>query len=295
MIIANCLGGLGNQMFQYAFGRALSLRRKVPFCLDVGDFSWYGLREYQLENVFTLKPVMASQADLRKVLGLRASSLARRLLLKKRFAAFRGEKLIIEPQVAYWPPVLAAPEDCYLIGHWVSEKYFKDFEDVIRADFSFKTPLSALNSGLAGQMRACASVSLHIRRGDIANDPGTLAVHGLCSPEYYKRAVDHIVASVKEPEFFIFSDDIQWAKENLSIGFKCHYVDHNKGADSFNDMRLMSLCRHHIIANSTFSWWGAWLNPRADKIVLAPQRWFAANLDSSDIVPRLWTRLSDAG
>ena len=293
MIIVNCIGGLGNQMFQYALGRALSLRRKVPFCLDAADFDWYELREYQLEKFFSLKAALASPSEVRKVLGFRALPWARKLLLKKRFQAFRGKKLIIEPQIAYWPPVLEAPEDCYLIGHWFSEKYFKDFEDVIRADFSFKTPLSGLNAELGAQARASASVSVHVRRGDMANDPATLAVHGVCSPGYYRAAAAHIAKSVENPEFFVFSDDIQWAKENIALGPRCRYIDHNKGEDAHNDMRLMSLCRHHIVANSSFSWWGAWLNPDPRKIVVAPERWFAADWDSSDIVPQCWTRIPD--
>lgn len=295
MIIVNCLGGLGNQMFQYALGRALSLRRKAPFRLDAGDFDWYALREYQLEKFFTLKAELATRDELRQVLGFRASAWVRKLLLKKRFAAFRGEKLVIEPQVAYWPPVLSAPEDCYLVGHWFSEKYFKDFEETIRADFAFKTPLSGLNAGLAGQIGACESVSVHVRRGDMANNPATLAVHGVCSPGYYKAAAGHIAKSVNNPEFFVFSDDIQWAKGNIALGPKCRYIDHNKGEDTCSDMRLMSLCRHHIIANSSFSWWGAWLNPDPRKIVVAPERWFAADWDSSDIIPPSWTKLPDPG
>lgn len=294
MIIINCIGGLGNQMFQYALGRALALRKGAHVCLDAGDFSRYPLRNYELETVFSIKLPRATQSDIYKTLGLRASVWIRRLLLKKRFSEFRGEKLIVEPQISYWPPILSIPADCYLIGHWVSEKYFMDFQNEIRADLSFKNPLSGLNAELAKRMANCESVSLHVRRGDMAQNPDTMAVHGLCSPRYYRQAIKHIAGLVRNPEIFIFSDDIGWAKSNLDTGVTSHYVAHNTGVSSFYDMHLMSLCKHNIIANSTFSWWGAWLNRNPDKIVVAPQRWFAADLDSSDIIPNSWFRIDDS-
>lgn len=135
-------------------------------------------------------------------------------------------------------------------------------------------------------------MSLHVRRGDYVSDARTHATLGVCSLDYYRAAVRYIADHVEAPEFFVFSDDIAWAQANLELGHPCHYVDHNRGAESYNDMRLMSLCRHHIIANSSFSWWGAWLNPRADKVVVAPARWFAGgNRVVDDLFPPGWVRL----
>lgn len=136
------------------------------------------------------------------------------------------------------------------------------------------------------------AVSLHVRRGDYVSDARTHAAHGLCSIDYYRAAVRYIIDRVEAPEFFVFSDDIAWARGNLDISHPCHYLDHNRGAESYNDMRLMSLCHHHIIANSSFSWWGAWLNPRDDKIVVAPARWFASgNRRLDDLFPPGWVTL----
>ena len=183
------------------------------------------------------------------------------------------------------------PDTCYLMGNWQSERYFAQVADTIRADFSFKALPSGRNAELADLIGKTTAVSLHVRRGDIASNPASLAVHGLCSLDYYRRAIEYVATRVAKPEFVIFSDDMAWVLENLHVDYPCHYVDHNKGLESYNDMRLMSLCHHHIIANSSFSWWGAWLNPDRDKIVVAPQCWFAANYDSSDIVPASWAQM----
>jgi hypothetical protein len=117
------------------------------------------------------------------------------------------------------------------------------------------------------------------------------ATHGLCPISYYQNAINYISAQVEQPYFFIFSDDMGWAKENLKMDLPCIYIDHNHGAESYNDMRLMSLCQHHIIANSSFSWWGAWLNASSNKIVIAPKKWFANNNNVKDLLPIDWITL----
>ena len=135
-------------------------------------------------------------------------------------------------------------------------------------------------------------MSLHVRRGDYASDPNASAVHGLCSLDYYAAAVAHIGRFVPRPRYFVFSDDPTWASEHLKLPGDTVIVEHNDGATSYEDLRLMSRCRHHVIANSSFSWWGAWLNPRADKIVVAPSRWLAETTRACpDICPTSWVRL----
>jgi hypothetical protein len=177
------------------------------------------------------------------------------------------------------------------MGNWQSERYFAKVADAIRVDFSFNTSLVGRNAELAELIGGVTAISLHVRRGDIAANPASIAIHGLCSLDYYRRAIEFMTAKVTKPEFIIFSDDMAWVRENLQVDYPCHYVQHNMGLESFNDMRLMSLCHHHIIANSSFSWWGAWLNPRVNKIVVAPRRWFSANYDSSDIIPSTWIKM----
>jgi len=279
-------------MFQYAIGRALSLTRGAPLRLDTQDFEGYALHNgFELERIFNIDAQPASGSDLRKVIGWRAFSPIRRRLFRRQLARFRGPSLFVDNLTGQRPQISAMPDMSYLMGNWQSEKYFKHAEDTIRSDFSFKFPPAGRNAELAEQISNSVAVSLHVRRGDIAANPASLAVHGLCSLDYYRRAVEYVTAQIAQPEFFIFSDDMPWVREYLQVEYPCHYIEHNKGPESYNDMRLMSLCRHHIIANSSFSWWGAWLDPRGDKIVVAPDRWFASEFDSSDIIPSTWTRM----
>jgi Glycosyl transferase family 11 len=206
-------------------------------------------------------------------------------------AMFRREAFVVEPYFHYWYGIKNIPCDSYLMGYWQSEQYFADIANIIREDFTFKLPMSQQNAELAKQINQVNAVSLHIRRGDYANNPETMATYGLCSLDYYKEAIRYIVERVNAPHFFIFSDDINWVKNNLKIDYPYQYVDHNHGTESYNDMRLMSLCKHHIIANSSFSWWGAWLNRNPEKLVVAPQKWFANELNVDDLFPRGWITL----
>lgn len=289
MIISHVIGGLGNQMFQYAVGRALSLKKRVPLRLDVRAFEGYALHSgYELDRVFNISAQFASDADCRRVMGWRAPPIVRRALQQKKLSFLRGSNFAVEPDFSYWPAIASVPDDCYLQGYWQSENYFQHYAPTIRADFSFRIPANPSNLELANIISECNAVSLHVRRGDYASDPATLATHGLCTLDYYRQAIQYVSERVAEPVFFVFSDDAAWAQKNISIEFPCHFVTQNRGSESYNDMRLMTLCRHHIIANSSFSWWGAWLNAKPEKIVVAPKKWFVNNNSVSDLFPSDW-------
>ena len=275
MVITNIIGGLGNQMFQYATARALSMARTESLRLDIAGFSGYGLHQgFELQRIFSCPVEIASDAEVRAILGWQASPLIRRVLSRPDLAIIRRKGFVVEPHFRYWQGLNKTPADCYLAGYWQSEKYFSDVAAQIREDFSFRLLMNSQNIELAQHISQVNAVSLHVRRGDYANNPKTTKTHGLCSLDYYREAIKHISKHVQKPHFFIFSDDIAWVKNKLKIDFPCEYVGHNRGAESYNDMRLMSMCQHHIIANSSFSWWGAWLNPSTVKIVLAPRKWF---------------------
>lgn len=297
MIISRLIGGLGNQMFQYAAGRALTLARGQSYKLDVTDFSGYSLHHgFELDRVFNVCSQHASEVEIRSILGWQGWGSVRRLLARRQLAPLRRRAFVVEPSFAYWSGISSVPTDCYLVGYWQSEKYFKSIADTLRQDFSFKVPLWGRNAELAGEINRSNAVSLHVRRGDYMSNPKTLATHGLCTLEYYRSAMVHIAERVHNPCFYIFSDDMSWVQNNLGAGFLCHYVAHNNGKDSYNDMQLMSLCRHHIVANSSFSWWGAWLNPSVEKIVIMPAHWFArATLATDDISPAQWLRIGNNG
>lgn len=293
MVISQILGGLGNQMFQYAAGRALSLATQQPLLLDLRSFAGYSLHNgFELERVFSAPISPAEAQAVAGVLGRwRAWDLSRKLLKRVPCAWLHGPHLAIEPHYHYWPGLLESQKPRYLMGYWQSEKYFRSFEKTIRADFSFRTPLTGLNLEVAEGMQACRSVSLHIRRGDYVTHAPTAKMLNVCSLDYYRNAIAYIAEKVESPHFFLFSDDIAWVKANLDLPFEKTYVEHNRGADSYRDMQLMHLCRHHVIANSSFSWWGAWLNPRQDKIVVAPEAWFCDGRTDGDLIPDAWVRL----
>lgn len=292
MVIANIIGGLGNQMFQYAAGRALSLARGQPLELDISGFKGYELHYgFELQRVFDCPVKTDTSTALRNILGWQCAPGIKQMLARPSMKAFRRNTFVVEPHFHYWPGIMNVPQDCYLVGYWQSEKYFRSISSVIRTDFTFKTPLVNRNAKLAEQIGQVNAVSLHVRRGDYAKNPRTNATHGLCSLDYYQAAIQYIADRVEQPCFFIFSDDIAWVKDNLKMDFPCQYVDHNQGAESYNDMRLMCLCQHQIIANSSFSWWGAWLNPGPEKIVVAPQKWFANGNNIKDLFPQGWVKL----
>lgn len=292
MIIAKLMGGLGNQMFQYAAGRSLAHSRNTQLKLDLSFLNAdtkgaYTKREYEL-GAFSMEPVFASPDDLAPFAEKRKNKITRilsRLVPSKNlYVSERGHN--------YQESFMDFPENTYLDGFWQSEKYFLGIAELIRKDFCFKTAPEGKNLELAERIKKTDSVSLHIRRGDYVRNKAVLEFHGVCQPAYYYAGLKHIQQQSKVSELFIFSDDSEWCRQNLAFDVPCTYVAHNTGAASFEDMRLMSLCRHHVIANSSFSWWGAWLDAREDKVVVAPQKWFAQpGMETKDIYPPTWIRL----
>ena len=291
MIISNIIGGLGNQMFQYAAARAHSLRLDKALKVDTRDFSKYKLHQgFELDKLFNVSTEIASGTDLKLILSWQKARIMRRIFRRPQLKFLRHRNYVVEPQFGYWKGVNQLKDNIYLDGYWQSEKYFIEFSDKIRADFTFKLPFSKQNAEIAKYIAQANAVSLHVRRGDYVNNKKNAFI-SVCSLDYYRAAIEQTKSQVDKPVFFVFSDDIDWVKSNFVLDKKTVFVSHNDGSESFNDMRLMSLCKHHIIANSSFSWWGAWLNANPNKIVIAPKQWFASKLDDSDLVPANWLRL----
>lgn len=291
MIVSNIIGGLGNQMFQYAAGRALALKIGVDFKVDLRDFDGYKLHQgFELDRLFSCTVKVASNKDLNNVLGWQSSQILQRFLRRLELKTLRKDSFIVEPHFNYWRGINQLNDNKYLYGYWQSEKYFIEYAENIREDFAFKLPFSPQNAEIAEQITQVNAVSLHVRRGDYVTNKKNSYI-GICSLDYYKKAINHINCLVNKPIFFIFSDDIEWVKNNLVLDKSTIFINHNKGVESYNDMRLMSLCKHNIIANSSFSWWGAWLNSKSQKIVIAPKQWFASGKDDIDLIPSSWLRL----
>lgn len=291
MVISNIIGGLGNQMFQYATARALALRLDADFRVDLSHFVGYELHQgFELERLFNCPVEKASKCDLSNVLSWQGSKLIQKFLRRPQLKILRKKSFTVEPHHHYWAEIMELEGNQYLYGYWQSEKYFINVAETIRKDFSFKQPLLDENTHIVEQLANVNSVSLHVRRGDYVTNTKNAFI-GTCSTTYYQSAIKEIENQIINPVFFIFSDDIDWVKKNLVVDRSSIFVSHNKGSESYNDMRLMSLCKHNIIANSSFSWWGAWLNSNPQKIVIAPKQWFASGQDDSDLIPKTWIRV----
>jgi hypothetical protein len=292
MIIVNTIGGLGNQMFQYACGRAVSLRTRQILRIATDQFDGYALHNgFELHRVFHVETQQATEDEMKHQLGWRAHPTLRRLLGRPAMLWARGRHWCNEPYFQYWPGIKDILGPIYLHGYWQSERYFKDVADQIREDFNFRLPWDAADQNIREQMRALPSASLHIRRGDYAL-PRNRGIYAQCGIDYYRDAINLIRKRIPGIRLFAFSDDPDWVDAQLGSEFgPIETVRHNGNERSANDMRLMSQADHHIIANSSFSWWGAWLNPSPDKIVIAPRRWFLNNTDDHDLIPPSWIRI----
>jgi hypothetical protein len=293
-ITTRLIGGLGNQMFQYAAARALALRRGAEVRLDVTGFENYQLRRYELDTY----PIAAKIAVAEEGAGMaNAAGAGTRARLGRLLGLRQGRPLkggithYREPHFHFDASLAGQPLPLLMDGYWQSERYFADAAARIRAELTPLAPLELENASTAAEIDRVEAVSVHVRRGDYVTNAHTNAYHGTCALDYYKGAVDLIRAKVANPHLFVFSDDASWTRANLATDLPTTYVSANPPDRGFRDMQLMSRCRHHIIANSSFSWWGAWLNPRSDKIIVAPKKWFAASdNDTRDLVPAAWLR-----
>lgn len=286
MIIVNLKGGIGNQMFQYAFGRKLALKNNDVLKLetgglaranDVGDI----YRPFSLD-AFQIEKNIATPAEVQKIkypYGVISKGW--------RWFAF---KILKRTHTIFEPEVLDWTGDIFLDGYWQSPRYFDDIRDTLLAEFQLNTPLSAPVEKYKTQITASDSVSIHIRRGDYVKNPQVQKEFGICSAEYYQTALAHIKNQVADPTCFVFSDDIEWVKANLPLPASAVFVQDPDLRD-VEELALMSMCKHNIIANSTFSWWGAWLNANPSKVVVAPTPWFNNSKFDPNLLPDSWTQL----
>lgn len=292
MIIVKLIGGLGNQMFQYALGRNLALSKQTELKLDITGFETYKLRTYSLCH-FNIKESLATKAEisrLTKYASKKGKIWCLRNYLFADASIFVKEKRSME--FKFDSSVMNISNDAYLDGYWQNEKYFKDIEGIIRKEFVVQDSMGDEDKMVAQSITHTNSVSVHIRRGDYVTNAKTNAVHGICDINYYLNASKIIIAKTPHPHFFIFSDDHEWVKDNIAFAHPTTYITHNGADKNYQDLRLMSMCRHNIIANSSFSWWGAWLNANTNKIIVAPQKWLNdSTRDASDITPKTWNRI----
>ncbi|MDB5145725.1 MAG: glycosyl transferase family 11 [Mucilaginibacter sp.] len=288
MILVKLQGGLGNQLFQYAFGCALAARTGQQLYLDITTLQDTNVKEYFTYRKFELDhfPIRAKIADEKILKALVVYPGNRFDRVKQRLIIFTGfVRHIYEPDLSFHGELLESlPPHSFFCGFWQSEKYFALIATDIRRDLTFKLQQDPKNLTFLNLIMNCTAISVHIRRGDYVNNN----THPLCPLSYYRDAIGLLNQRIKNPVYFIFSDDATWVKENFNHGEEMHIVDINSN-HSHNDLLLMSKCRHHIIANSSFSWWGAWLNPDPDKLVVVPKKWFYnENTNTADLIPENW-------
>ena len=287
-------GGLGNQMFIYAFKVSLSTKHKTVLFHPFKKHSRkYGHEGFQLEDIFHLeKETIGTRIALFFLstywIFIRFFPKATRVILLKLIGI---KEFHVPHNFVYYDGIINKEYNHILFrGTWQSEKYFSQVAEDLRKTYTFRENL--LNYQTKNSLEIIRqlkeSVSIHIRRGDYLSPTYANGFGGICTKDYYHHAIELINSRVDNPSFFVFSDDLDWCRNNIIIE-NAVYVDWNTGEDSWQDMFLMSKCKHNIIANSSFSWWGAWLNSSPDKIVIAPRVWWNGIID--DVVPENWIRI----
>lgn len=286
MVIVKIIGGLGNQMFQYAYAKALE-QKGHEVKIDISAFETYKLHGgYQLDKY---------NIDLDSSIKDENDKFYKNTFFYKVLRRFGMDfsRRIKEKSLLFDKKLLEIDDNSYLDGYFQCEKYFKDIREIILKQFTINQDISNYTKEIKNKIQNSQnSCSLHIRRGDFVNSTN-INIHGACDIEYYKKAMKYLEEKVVNINYFIFSDDIEWVKENLAIQ-NAIYIDSKEKRIPHEDIYLMSLCKNNIIANSSFSWWGAWLNQNEKKMVIAPKRWFADDKlesQSKDIVCESWVRI----
>ncbi|MCU0318775.1 MAG: alpha-1,2-fucosyltransferase [Flavobacteriales bacterium] len=292
-IVVRLSGGLGNQLFQYALGRSLYLSggRRVLYDLDFferkeGD---HIKRSYGLGH-FGVECERASSWDIAH--ARHRGSWIRRTLHAIRPGLAPERPVNDTPDMRFDPAILAIKGSAYLDGYWQSEHYFDRIADQLRSELTRWEPGDARTNEWASIIGSVMAVSLHVRRGDYVSHRAAMEHFVTCDVGYYAAAMEFMQQRIPDIHFFVFSDDHDWARDHLPRSSAISFVDHTGPDTAHHDVRLMSLCRHHIIANSSLSWWGAWLGRTSEQNVVAPRFWFKDPMINAGFqLPPSWTRI----
>jgi len=296
MIVVKLIGGLGNQMFQYAFARSLALKNKTQLKLDITGFDNhfntenYTNRNFEL-NVFNITSEIASAEEISPFIK---TKFGKAIDFISFFLPFKSNHFYLrEPYFHFFEKALTTPATAYIDGYWHSEKYFKNIRTVLLEEFSLKEKLTPELIRITEEIKASNnSVAIHIRKGDYISNPINKAIYKELTADYYQKAIQIIINKFPDAVFYIFSDEPEWFQQNVQTTENNKFIKMRAGNKSYEDLFLMSLCKHNIIANSSFSWWGAWLNTHESKIVIAPQSWYIGNdKNTKDLIPENWIQI----
>lgn len=281
MIAVKLQGGIGNQLFQYSIGRSLSTLTGMQLVFETSYFDTSGAWTFGLDafNVQPYRTVSANPQRWKYLFGTAGLPIGGVLYVKERAGRFDSSIRTIKKSV-------------FLDGYWQSEDYFADIKAELAKELTLRNGLAPETAVFLNDIYGSESVSLHVRRGDYVSNPAANSVHGVLNAEYYQTALKHFENKFGSTlKVFVFSDDIEWCRRYLNLPPQTVFVKHI-AIDALNEQQLMASCRHQIIANSTFSWWAAWLNANPGKTVIAPKKWFAAaGTKSEKIVPPSWLRM----
>lgn len=302
MIIVQIVGGLGNQLFQYAHARTLALSLKQELYFDLGFFEEYDRSKdklnthivYKLNN-FNIKVCPAKDEEINKIRRrLLKPDIVRKVYRRLGGSSYVNKDCHFDNEKIDNCDIdtIRDYDDVFISGFFADQKYFIEIENIIREEFSLRESLNAKNQEMLSQIKTANSVSLHIRRGDYVGNNYFAEI----PIEYYLKAVDYIEKHFPNSSYFVFSDDINWARANIKLDKKVVFVDINDASTDYMELILMSACKHNIIANSTFSWWGAWLNENKQKIIIAPKIWYnkqeaQKKYDQGHLVPSNWIKI----
>lgn len=290
------MGGLGNQMFQYALGRNLSLKLNTSLKLDLtllknNNVENAILRDYDLK-IFNIQENFATEKEIEYYNGKITNNYFLKGInkIKKKI---QGHNLILQKFYHFDPEILKLSDNKCLVGSWQSYKYFVENSDIIKEDFKFKNELKGKSLEIAQEIYGSNSICLNVRRGDYVTHPIYSKTLGFVGLEYYQKSIDYIKTKIKDPKIYIFSDEIEWCKENLKLEIPFYIVGHEYKGEKFSQyLQLMTLCKHFIIPNSTFAWWAAWLSNNQDKIIIAPKIWYKdESYNTKDLLPDNWIKI----
>jgi hypothetical protein len=287
-IAVRIFGGLGNQLFQYACGRALSIEKRRELILDTSEFSHENLRAFELGNFCIPGNVMqyAYTEEKKKIPKYHPVRAMQRIQYKFFWKTFSETGLS-----RYNPDLIRSDRNLYLWGYWQSPRYFSKHASVIKNDLAFRLDNNAEYSDLVNTMRSTQSVAVHVRRGDYASNSNLTTRYGLLGASYYSRAVKEVERKLHDPMFFVFSDDVSAARELMGSSSRIAYVTTTQRKSGFDDFQLMTACKNFIIANSTYSWWASYLGEKHNSVVITPDPWFNdSSIYTTDLLPSHWIK-----
>lgn len=276
MIYVKLISGLGNQLCQYAIGRHLSLINNVPLKLDLSFFESQSLRSYKLDK-YNINAQIADKAELVKLLNIyEGKNLYAKVFrkLQNKLPKYKRRYFKESEWWSYEQDLFKAEPKVYLDGYWQHYKYYQNINPLIFKELTVNEIYSDSINKLIHEIEDNPlSVSLHIRRGDYITDSDANNLMGVLPMEYYIKAIDYMKNRLTNFSVYVFSDDLNWAESNLKGDFPIKFMDIENGQKDYIELDLMTRCKHNIIANSSFSWWGGFLNKNPDKIVIAPKQW----------------------